>query len=331
MDTKRYPRSVVIFILSIILSLFLRGTKTVRAGGLCGFDNPPPACGARPVNNCSGLTNPSAMVQCMATYNSSLANWYTCVQRECAILLPTQMMQTLQAQTVPTKEPSPVSTATQIPATATSQRGETPTVQSPSSTAVSTNPGFPAGRMLLVDFQGPVVAVINGQERRVEVGDVLPEGTTLIVPENSMAFLVAPEICEVTVEENSTLLLTALEPDKWELHLDLGEIHNLIRSLPEDATYEVHTPQAVTSVRGTEFSVLVTEDGTTVKVTQGFVWVTDVLGNDVGMFGPDMNAFVPTNIPTVDTLSHEIKPYGIILILGGIMVVGVCIILFLKL
>lgn len=151
MKINHFSRAIAVVLCFVLLTLTVGAAQPACAQGLCSYANPPPACGSRPANNCTGLTKPSEMAMCMSTYNSSLAKWYTCVPRECEILLPTQMAETLMAQTGVPQLPTE---ATSLPALTTAEVTKAVTPIVPSATPTQAAKGLPVGEVLVVNVTG---------------------------------------------------------------------------------------------------------------------------------------------------------------------------------
>ena len=76
----------------------------------------------------------------------------------------------------------------------------------------------------------------------------------------------------VRVAPNTTFTLDQPDPDTLRLNLDEGQIWINVEGLEEGETFEIETPAAIASVRGTRLSVRVNPDGTTLVST----WVNTV-------------------------------------------------------
>ena len=85
--------------------------------------------------------------------------------------------------------------------------------------------------------------------------------------------------------------------------LDVGRIFvRVVRALSANSKFEIHTPTATAGVRGTEFSICVSPDGTTeVLVYEGNVSV-DSGGKSVGV--PQGQAFMVNSAGNIRTTRH---------------------------
>ena len=78
----------------------------------------------------------------------------------------------------------------------------------------------------------------------------------------------------VRVAPNTIFTLGQPDPDTVQLSMDEGQMWVNVEGLAPGETFEVETPSAVASVRGTRFSVRVDPDGVTwISVVEGTVWV----------------------------------------------------------
>ncbi len=85
--------------------------------------------------------------------------------------------------------------------------------------------------------------------------------------------IVVPDVGEVIVRPNSECKFS----DEDELNQAWGEIMEKIEKLPPDYDFKVRSPQAVLSVRGTQFITRVEKDGTTtLTVLDGEVEFSDI-------------------------------------------------------
>ena len=71
----------------------------------------------------------------------------------------------------------------------------------------------------------------------------------------------------IRVAPNSIFTLQETQPGNVRLELDQGQVWIEVDDLPDDASFEVETSEAVASVRGTRFSVRTTPEGYTVLST----------------------------------------------------------------
>lgn len=85
--------------------------------------------------------------------------------------------------------------------------------------------------------------------------------------------IILPEESKVNIAENTiaTLKSTSL------LKVVLGKVHAIIKDIKPNTKFEVYTPTAVIGIRGTEYEIIVNDDGaTTVRVFDGEVEFSDL-------------------------------------------------------
>lgn len=134
------------------------------------------------------------------------------------------------------------------------------------------------------EVSGPVEVQTGGQEEwaAVQEESVLGSGDSVRTGDGASLSLDFTEETVTRVEPNAQVKIleatVASEGEKQVIVLrqDSGVTHNKVQKLPSaDSRFEIRTPAAVISVRGTEFIVDVAEDGTTaVDVIEGLVHVT---------------------------------------------------------
>ena len=124
---------------------------------------------------------------------------------------------------------------------------------------------------------GRVVLVSKkGARQDVKVGDNIPANHVLITGPGAKAGLTLDDGSRVEVFESSRVEVNALLPEeksKFSVSLFFGRVAAKLKRLRGDDV--VITPTMVAGVRGTDFTVCVTEDGTSVvSVTKGQVAVS---------------------------------------------------------
>ncbi len=116
----------------------------------------------------------------------------------------------------------------------------------------------------VMSVKGEVTVVQNGAVSAVKQGDHLKAGDAIKVGENSFVDLAYDKLwSNVTrIRENSEVKIGSIEPT----HIDMkqGDIFSKIKALSTNSSFEIQTPTAVASVRGTEFDVFAGRDGSTV-------------------------------------------------------------------
>lgn len=117
----------------------------------------------------------------------------------------------------------------------------------------------------------------KGSETALTIGDLLFAGYTVITGSESAAELQMGTSTVVRIKQESQLTLDTLfftnDKENSEMTLELGSILTKSDTLNEESTFEVSTNTISTGIRGTEFSVVVTEDSSNVYVNEGSVAV----------------------------------------------------------
>ena len=149
-------------------------------------------------------------------------------------------------------------------------------------------PAWGAAKVVALVGKAEVYDAVQKQWKPAALGAELPEGAKLRTDSGSLVTLhSAKGQVEVRVTEKTTLSYGA-EPGKEPRNVPPGKVPETYRMDQGTGWYrvkpgtplDVATPVLVASVRGTEFGVAVTENGTSsVSVTGGTVEVTDALGN----------------------------------------------------
>ncbi|RLD14345.1 MAG: hypothetical protein DRI22_03350, partial [Caldiserica bacterium] len=138
---------------------------------------------------------------------------------------------------------------------------------------------------VLDDFSGRVLVYVSKDKKWVgaKKGMELTENDSINTYDgNATIFLI--DGSKIFIKENSILNLRTITGGKREFDLFIGKVRAKVKELLPGAKFIIYTPQAVCSVRGTDFEVEVFEDEKTkVKVYDGIVGVMDSekLGKEV--------------------------------------------------
>jgi hypothetical protein len=106
----------------------------------------------------------------------------------------------------------------------------------------------------VLSLQGKVIASsVQGKSRELKEGDTLAKDEILETAEDSVVDLAFDKQWKniTRVEEKSRLKIAVIYPTR--LRLDTGSVFATLQSLPKDSSFEVQTPTAVATVRGTEY------------------------------------------------------------------------------
>ncbi len=129
------------------------------------------------------------------------------------------------------------------------------------------------------DYEGEVSLLPEDAEEwsAIESGLELSEGDKIQTGEDSRVELSFSIGHEIRLEAESLMEITGLGKSTG-MELFIGELFSSVEKLEADGKYQVKTPHSIVSVRGTEFTVIVTEDPdeTIVKVDEGEVEVEEI-------------------------------------------------------
>jgi ferric-dicitrate binding protein FerR (iron transport regulator) len=133
----------------------------------------------------------------------------------------------------------------------------------------------------VVDFKGKVLIELPGQGPSVlSSGQVLP-AETVVTTGNGRLLLKLEDGSQILVHPNTRLVLKQPSPASWwRMEVFLGKIKAEIQKrLGGSPPFQIGTPSAVISVRGTRFYVKVSKHRMTrVAVEEGEVWLENARG-----------------------------------------------------
>ena len=179
-------------------------------------------------------------------------------------------------------------------------------------------PAWAAAKVVALVGKAEVYDAVQKQWKPATVGEELLEGAKIRTEPNSLATLQSAQgQVEIRVTEKTTISYGA-EPGKEPKNVPPGKKVETYRMNQGTGWYKVKpgtpldvtTPVLVASVRGTEFGVSVTENGTSsVSVASGTVGVTDALGNtqslttgmSITVSATDTNQILNPSTPTGPT------------------------------
>lgn len=115
-------------------------------------------------------------------------------------------------------------------------------------------------------------------------GDVLSEGSSLRTGDDAFCDVIMPEQGLFRIEENTEITLNeisggaSVEVKKGSFFANIVDLFSVADS---DDTFEVETTSAVAAVRGTQFSVIVSDGETTVSVEEGEIAARPNIDEDI--------------------------------------------------
>jgi hypothetical protein len=133
----------------------------------------------------------------------------------------------------------------------------------------------------VVALSGNIAAkAADGTAMSISLGATITEGTQIDTGNNSFLTLSLPDASRISVPSNSRIKLSKLRMARYtksprtEINLMRGHIESQVSPLEQNkGRFEIHTPLGVAGVRGTNFRVGITENGTANEVISGNVEV----------------------------------------------------------
>ncbi len=133
----------------------------------------------------------------------------------------------------------------------------------------------------VVALSGNIAAkTADGTPMNISLGTTITEGMQIDTGNNSFLTLALPDASRVSVPSNSRIKLSKLRMARYtksprtEINLLRGHVESNVSPLEQNkGRFEVHTPLGVAGVRGTNFRVGITDNGTANEVLSGNVEV----------------------------------------------------------
>lgn len=166
-----------------------------------------------------------------------------------------------------------------------------------------------AEKVVIVEIVGQVWGRVQSQENwsKCYVGQVIDEKWIIKTERKSKATLLLYDGTKIVISEKTEVLLATLTDSEKVIEQKSGKTRFKVSKLQQGSKFEIITPTAVMSVRGTEFSVLVKEDLTTeVKVFEGLVVVKNIMGEEIQL-APNEKIEILPNLPLPEIKKFEKK------------------------
>lgn len=136
----------------------------------------------------------------------------------------------------------------------------------------------------LLEARGAKISVLSGSAevkapkvqswKSIKAGETVETDETLKTKPRSRAKVELPDGSNITILPNSTVNFKNLDKKTPAIKVIVGKIRAWISKNSARSKFEVHTPIAICSVRGTQFDITVSEDGKTdIEVYEGLVGV----------------------------------------------------------
>ena len=126
---------------------------------------------------------------------------------------------------------------------------------------------------LVMKTEGAALVKIGGRESPIKAGDILREGDRLNSTEGSKAFIVFSNGSEITLYQNSSMSIIALEQEPYTsqrvynelvadpsksqtlLELDYGMLDGHVKKLTKESSFDIKTALGTAAIRGTRFRI----------------------------------------------------------------------------
>ena len=144
--------------------------------------------------------------------------------------------------------------------------------------------------------EGAAFIKIGGRESPLKAGDILRQGDRLNSTKGSKAFLVFSNGSEITLYENSSLSIIALEQEPYTskrvyneleadpsksqtlLELDYGQLDGHVKKLSKESSFNIKTALGTAAIRGTKFRIRLLFTANKLRLTiTNFVGLVDLI------------------------------------------------------
>ena len=144
--------------------------------------------------------------------------------------------------------------------------------------------------------EGGAFIKIGGRESPLKAGDILRQGDRLNSTKGSKAFLVFSNGSEITLYENSSLSIIALEQEPYTskrvyneleadpsksqtlLELDYGQLDGHVKKLSKESSFNIKTALGTAAIRGTKFRIRLLFTANKLRLTiTNFVGLVDLI------------------------------------------------------
>ena len=144
--------------------------------------------------------------------------------------------------------------------------------------------------------EGGAFIKIGGRESPLKVGDILRQGDRLNSTKGSKAILVFSNGSEITLYQNSSLSIIALEQEPYTsnrvyneleadpsksqtlLELDYGQLDGHVKKLTKESSFNIKTALGTAAIRGTKFRIRLLFTANKLRLTiTNFVGLVDLI------------------------------------------------------
>ncbi|MBN1499137.1 MAG: FecR domain-containing protein [Spirochaetes bacterium] len=154
---------------------------------------------------------------------------------------------------------------------------------------------------------GDVSVIRQGNKSKVTMKSQFQDGDLIVTGDKSYIVLTTEKGDEIKLQKSSKLLIDLKLMESGSASLINGSISAKYNKIIKTEERKIYTPTAVAAVRGTEFEIIVSDDGTSrVEMIEGSLDVYNPNGK-VNISGKEKSDIAPGGKPseTMDNLSQE--------------------------
>ncbi len=154
---------------------------------------------------------------------------------------------------------------------------------------------------------GEVNIIRKGIKSKVTMKSIFEDGDLLVTGDKSYIVLTTEKGDEIKLQKNSKLMIDTKLIESGSVSLINGTVSAKYNKLIKDEERKIYTPTAVAAIRGTEFEILVSDDGSSrIEMVEGSLDVYNPNGK-VNVSGKEKSEINPGEKPseTMDNVSQE--------------------------
>jgi len=158
---------------------------------------------------------------------------------------------------------------------------------------------FAEQKAIIQKLSGKVEVFSMGKWRIAKVGDIISSGQKIKTSKTGYCIILLQDGHTVRISGGSETSVTSLVSEKTEFQLTLGRIRSKVAKLISGGSFNVRTPTAVCSVRGTDFAVEYDNQMTKVEVYEGKVAaLQEATGQEIEIPAGSYSEILPNQPPS---------------------------------